>query len=377
MLFSRIVILVLVMTSAFCEGQKTVAFYAARVEGLKPWDPDSIKTGINGSEEAVIYMAQKLANLGYKVTVLGDPPKDSPHSKESANPRFIALEDKNLAYTDVAISCRMPRLGPLLKNWAKKVYLWPQDVCFEKLPVAEINAFDEVFWLSQWQRQQWASVNPGFSKFKQIHGNAIIPEQVLPVEIRKNPYSCIYGSNYGRGLKTLLDIWPQVKKEFPKATLDIYYGWKHWGTLTESQVQLMKAQIKNLASLDVREHGSVGHDTLQKAYAEASFWTYPCDQAETFCITAIRAQLAGAIPVILVNSALAETVRHGYKCYKKEEYLDTLLTAMRDVKKVSLEQRKEMGKFVLEEYTWDKFAVQWKELFDKPSRNVVKLSFTP
>jgi hypothetical protein len=373
----RIFILLFWIVCVQAERQQTVAFYAARVEGLKPWDPDSIKTGINGSEEAVIYMSQKLAKLGYKVTVLGDPPPNSRHSREDANPRFVSLEDKNLKFTDVAISCRMPRLGLLLKNWARKVYLWPQDVCLEILPAKEVNAFDDVFWLSEWQKNQWASVNPGFAKFKTIHGNAIIPEQVLPVVERKNPYSCIYGSNYGRGLKTLLDIWPSVKKEFPKATLDIYYGWKHWGTLTESQVEEMKRQIKNLEKLDVREHGSVGHEELQKAYAEASFWTYPCDQAETFCITAIRAQLAGAVPVILVNSALSETVRHGYRCLKKEEYLPTLLKAMRNAEKITLEQRKEMGQFVLEEYTWDKFALSWKDIFNKPSKQIAKLSFTP
>ncbi len=32
------------------------------VKGVKPWDPDSIKQGITGSEEAVIYMSQKLAS---------------------------------------------------------------------------------------------------------------------------------------------------------------------------------------------------------------------------------------------------------------------------------------------------------------------------
>jgi glycosyltransferase involved in cell wall biosynthesis len=121
----------------------------------------------------------------------------------------------------------------------------------------------------------------------------------------------------------------------------------------------------------------VGHEELQKAYAEASFWTYPCDQAETFCITAIRAQLAGAVPVILVNSALSETVRHGYRCLKKEEYLPTLLKAMRNAEKITLEQRKEMGQFVLEEYTWDKFALSWKDIFNKPSKQIAKLCFTP
>ncbi|GEM_PF-3203804 len=41
---------------------------------------------------------------------------------------------------------------------------------------------------------------------------------------------------------------------------------------------------------------------------EASLWTYPCNRLETYCISAIKAQAAGAIPVVNRHSALNETV---------------------------------------------------------------------
>lgn len=346
---------------------KTVAIFTIPVKGVKPWDPDSIEKGIPGSEEAVIYMSQSLTKLGYQVTVLGNPPPNSIHSKQTANPRFIHFQDK-IDPTDIAISWRMPEMGPHLKKQAKKVYLWPHDILTYFVAPEKVDAFDDVLWLSHAQREQWIAMSPAFAKFTKIFGNGIIPEQFVPIQERKNPYSCIYGSNYARGLEVLLNIWPRVKKEFPKATLDIYYGWQHWGLLSVEKEIKLRMQIQELAPLGVTDRGLVGHAELNKAYGRASFWTYPCTAFETFCITALRAQLAGAMPVVLVGSGLKETVRHGYQCQSENKYFETLKAALDKAETISLEERKKLGQFVLEEYTWDVIALQWHKLFETPPK---------
>jgi glycosyltransferase involved in cell wall biosynthesis len=161
----------------------------------------------------------------------------------------------------------------------------------------------------------------------------------------------------------LLDRWPSVKAAFPKATLDIYYGWMHWGTMSETQERNLRHQVIDLQSLDVKEHGQVGHETLANAFSKASFWTYPCIHQETFCITAIKAQLSGAVPVILQGSALKEVVRHGFQCEQKEEYGALLLKALSEAGQITLKQREEMGRFVLGQFTWEKIVSQWNHLF--------------
>lgn len=332
---------------------------------MEPWDPDSVQTGINGSEETVIYMSQKLADLGYKVLVFGDPPLNSKHGHPDANPRFVNLDYNEGSTLDIAISWRMPDVASLLRARAKKVYLWPHDTCSFSLTTTQINGFDDVLWLSEWQRAQWISINPGFAQFTHIFGNGINSELIEPLQKKENPYACIYASNYARGLEILLDIWPEIKSQYPKATLDIYYGWQHWGLLSDEKVARMRAQIHEYASLDVREHGQVGHDELNKAFAKTSLWTYPCIGLETFCITALRAQCAGAFPVIIEGSALKETVRHGFKCFNPSAYRSTLLKAMEQIDKVTLDERKKMREFILAEYSWDHLARQWKELFDQ------------
>ena len=327
------------------------------------WDPDSIYSGIAGSEEAVIYMSQSLAKLGFRVFVVGNPPENSTHSSQQANPCFVKYPFSSPV--DIAIAWRMPLIAKDLRQIAKKVYLWPHDVlCF---PVTEdkANAFDDVLWISQWQRHQWMSVTSFFQKFTKIFGNGINPEQFENVIARKNPFSCIYGSNYGRGLEVLLDLWPDVINLFPQATLDIYYGWQHWGTLSQEKEIDLRKKIEMLPN--VQEHGKVGHEELHKAFASASFWTYPCTMPETFCITAIKAQLSGTVPVILEGSALKEVVRHGYSCLRKEEYLSLMKKALGNADKISLKDREKMGEFILKEFTWDNLAKQWATLFQENS----------
>jgi glycosyltransferase involved in cell wall biosynthesis len=360
----------LALTGSLLEA-KSVAIVTYHAEGLPQdmtWDPSSIQSGITGSEEAVIYMADELADLGYKVTVFGKPPANSSYSHPEMNPRYVDInifDNEGVSY-DVAISWRMPALGPELKKCAKKVYFWPHDRTYPlTLSREQVDSYDEVLWVSDWQRGEWIAKNPALSKFTKVCGNGINPGQFKPIAKRKNPYACIYGSNYGQGLSVLLDIWPSIRAEFPKATLDIYYGWRHFGFLTGDQEAKMRNQIQELSSQGVIDHGMVGHAELNDAYNKASFWTYPCIGTETFSITALRAQMSGAIPVVIEGSALLETVGSGYKCKTVDEYRNLFLNALRGAEQVSLQKREACRNFVLDRHTWKHVALRWKELFEK------------
>jgi glycosyltransferase involved in cell wall biosynthesis len=362
-----LILSILACTTGYGSTPKTLGIFTYKVLGCQPWDADSIKSGITGSEEAVIYIAEKLANLGYQVIVFADPPAGSPHSLQDANPRYVSTEFNDGTTLDIAIAWRSPDAAQRLKERAKKVYLWPHDTFSHPLTEAQISGFDDVLWLTNWQREYWMSINPGFSKFTRIFGNGINPEQFGPIQERSNPYSCIYSSNYARGLDVLLDIWPKIKQQYPRATLDIYYGWQHWGLLSPEKEIKMRVQLATLASLDVRDHGLVSHAELNKAHEQTSLWTYPCTGWEVFCIAGIRAQYTGTMPVIIEGSALPETAPLGYKCAKREEYFETLSKVMDHAEKITLDDRKKLREFVHHKYTWEIIAKKWKELFENKS----------
>ena len=45
--------------------------------GFEEWTPNSLETGLGGSEEAIVYLAQELNQLGWKVTVYANPGPDA------------------------------------------------------------------------------------------------------------------------------------------------------------------------------------------------------------------------------------------------------------------------------------------------------------
>lgn len=346
------------------ERKKVVGIFVGKSALNKPWDLDSCESGIPGSEEAVIYISIELAKLGFEVIIFGDPPENSRHISQDDNPRFVDFNWIETSSLDIAISWRMPNIASYLKKRAHKVYFWPHDFCVEDVSEIQINSFDGVLWLSQWQRQDWILKNPLFSKFNCVFGNGINLNQFNPVQERDNPFSCIYGSNYGRGLELLLDIWPSIYNLFPKATLDIYYGWESFGLLNPKTESRMRHLIEQFVSLGVKEHGLVGHQELVRAYERASFWTYPCAYSEAFCITALKAQYAGAFPIVIEEGALKETVRHGTSCSQKDQYCSMLIHAMKKAEKITLKERWIMREFIWAEFTWSHIAEMWKEFFN-------------
>jgi glycosyltransferase involved in cell wall biosynthesis len=346
-------------------GAQSLAIFAGPVGGVAPWDPDSIQEGIGGSEEAIIYVSHELAQMGYQVTVFGDVPPDSRHSDPGCNPRYLNL-DHETARFDVGIVWRMPWLVELVRSRARQLYFWPHDVYTAALGKLytdpQIHQFDGVLWLSDWQSAQWTRERPHFGDLPhQMCGNGIQPTQFMSVIERTNPYACIYASNYTRGLSYLLDIWPIVHHLFPRATLDIYYGWTP-DVSSELRAHL-EQQFQLLEPLGVRHHGRVGHQQLNQAFAQASFWTYPCLFDETFCITALRAQFSGAIPVVLHRAALKETVRYGYVCEASKDYLPMLIVALTEAESTPLSDRQKMSQFILEKHTWHQVATRWNALF--------------
>lgn len=159
----------------------------------------------------------------------------------------------------------------------------------------------------------------------------------------KKPNSVGYFSSYDRGLACLLDMWPEVIKEIPEATLDIYYGWDIFDKVNAKNPELMRWRFtmtqKIKSTPNVTEHGRVSHTELAKAMKEIKVWAYPTEFTEIHCITALKAQEAGCIPVTTGCYALEETVQdntYTVKCEdiytnkeKQQEFITKLIEALK------------------------------------------------
>jgi len=118
-------------------------------------------------------------------------------------------------------------------------------------------------------------------------------------------------------------MWPKIKEQVPDATLSIYYGWPTFDQMHSKNPAMMKWKWQMLRKLHqdgVTEHGRVGHQELADAMKEIQVWAYPTEFTEIHCITALKAQEAGCIPVVTDVAALQETVVRGYRVAADDIY---------------------------------------------------------
>lgn len=180
--------------------------------------------------------------------------------------------------------------------------------------------------------------------------------------------SVIYASSYDRGLVTLLELWPEIRNRVPDCELNIFYGWNSFDMVHKKNPEQMKwkwgviRMLNNLSELGVSEHGRVSHQELAEKFKEAKVWAYPTEFNEIHCITALKAQEAGCIPVTTGCYALKETVvnnKYTVECEdistntaKREEFVEAVVNALNDndyeVKPV-------------ENAYWEEVAQQWQK----------------
>jgi glycosyltransferase involved in cell wall biosynthesis len=182
----------------------------------------------------------------------------------------------------------------------------------------------------------------------------------------------IYTSSYDRGLEHLLAVWPEVKAEVPEATLDIFYGWDLFSRFYGDNPERMswKAKMDKLMEYDgITHHGRVSQPQILEEMKKAGIWAYPAHFGEISCISAMKAQACGAVPVVVAYAALQTTVAYGVKVdgdiydrETKEAFKRELVALLKDHKRQE-EIRKPMMKWAKENLSWAKVATQWSEVF--------------
>jgi glycosyltransferase involved in cell wall biosynthesis len=176
----------------------------------------------------------------------------------------------------------------------------------------------------------------------------------------------IYTSSYDRGIENLLEVWGDIKKEVPEAELHLFYGWDTFDKIQAENPKMLKFKdymVKLMHQDGVFEHGRVGHKQLNKEFAKSKFWVYPCHFPEISCISAMKAQAMGCVPITTNYAALSETVKDGVVVEGigndediKVSYKDAVIKALKEQPTVSIKK---------EQFGWDKVAKQWEECFNK------------
>lgn len=350
--------------------------------GFEKWSPKKMKTGLGGSEEAVIQMAKRLYSRGFKVIVYGDPRDDS-GVYDGVEYRSFADFNQKDSFNILVYWRAVGFVDTDAK--AKQTYLWLHDVPNNPDFTEErVSKLDKIFVLSEYHKSLLRMYKDG--EFVEMPEDKVLVSAngLDKININKKwkrqPHSIIWTSSYDRGLIYLLNMWPHIRKEVPDATLHIYYGWDLFDYAHRDNPERMKwkgAMNELMLQEGIIHHGRVGHSEIIKATAQADVWAYPTDFQEISCISAMKAQAAGAFPVVTDYAALKETVKYGIKVAVditdqegQEEYKQQLISTLNGSALIS---REEMMEWAQTTFSWDLVADSWVELFKKLKTNVVEL----
>lgn len=349
-----------------------IAFYCG--PQFTPWDGSSLEgkgeNFVGGSEEAVIYLTRELAKIGWKVVVYSDPSKEGvydgveylSHYKFNPKDNFnVLVYWRGISWVDM--NCK-----------AEQTYIWCHDVLnpaeFTKERLEKIT---KIIVLSKAHRENLPEVPD--DKFI-ISSNGYF-EHNPKEKLINNSKWCVWTSSYDRGLENLLNIWEDVIKEVPDAQLHIFYGWKlfsHFYRGNPERMAWMRKMEDLMQQKGITHHGRVGQPEMESWYKKCGIWAYPSHFYEINCISAIKAQLWGAVPVVTNHAALKETVQYGKKLDGEimenfalspkllKKYKEELILALKD-EEWQKEQRKKMIPYAKDKYSWKEVAEFWNAEF--------------
>lgn len=274
----------------------TISFLVNEVAG--GWGPNSKRLG--GTEESIVEWAKRIADRGHKVMVY--------NNGEHGLFDNVAYIDRNF-YTGgdgITINVKSSDVSPQETTW----YL-TNETNADQL---DLSRYEGVIFPSR-----WAVLNIPVNN----HNVVILPHgynanNIYPSEKVKN--QVLYSASPDRGLDELKAIWPIVAEQVPDAKLMITYG---------ATGELPQAEFL----------GSVSEQEMDYLFRTSDIWVHPCSGGELFGMNAVKAQVAGCIPVYYPTMALSETVKVGVRT-DSNRLIDDLVDIMSDeARKVDIRRR--------------------------------------
>jgi len=184
----------------------------------------------------------------------------------------------------------------------------------------------------------------------------------------------IYSSSPDRGLDTLLNLWGQIRKDFPTATLDIFYGFGWWQQAIEqrndaNEKRWMNDILANLNQPGIINRGRVTQDVLAQEFLNSDIWAYPTRFTETYCITALEAQISKTVIVCSNLAGLQTTVADrgilvdgdAYTKEYQDKFLQEVKSILNDDQKRSYLTEKAYQWAIKQ--TWTNRAKEWHKMF--------------
>lgn len=343
-------------------SEKSIVYFTGHT--MYEWSPDSLKTGVGGSETAVINLTKEWTKLGYTVTVYGNFGKNA-GTYDGANYCHYTEFNKYDTFDTLIIWRRVDYLSFCYK--ANRVWYDVHDVLYkDQFNEQNLKNIDTIFFKSNYQRGLLPQVTE--DQFVLIPNG--VDKSLLNLNVtNKNLYKLIYASNYQRGLELMLvHGWPIIKREIPEAVLHVYYGWNFTDLMYGDDPEYLSwkdRMIELMRQPGVVEHGRVGQDTLIAEKANAAIHYYATNFEEMEPISLKESAIVRCLPVTTDYAALAEKdyclrLTGDPNDQKTQEAVAYKVVELLK-NPVKLEELSQQSRQIAEVETWDNIAKLWLE----------------
>lgn len=355
-----------------CAHSKTILFYVGYSFGL--WNYSSVKCGaLGGSERAVAHLSNELARMGYSVYVSGEV-KPEEYENDGVRVKYVGLSDlPELLRTTAFHTIVCSRYVAFLELYGAaasfhQFYVWAHDTylmsCGCDLSDTAImekwaDQIDGCVCQTRWHADEYARRYPTLQSKIRVINNGI-DAAAFPSfnSFHKVAHRFIYTSRTERGLKRVLDLWPDITALLPDATLVISTYVAFPCNDDERRIQSQIAGLNDRTqSQCIRHLGQLNPAQLYAEMGAAEYWLYPTDWPETSCITAMEMLMSGVICLYYPVAGLTDTMGScGIQVAPGTE-VDTLRVLDKDdAIKTVLRQR---GRAYAESCSWANRAQQW------------------
>jgi len=361
---------------------KSIAFVVPPT--IEPWHPKYIdKLGSGGAEHCVVEIASRFAADGYRTAIFGMPGEFEGVDPDTGIEWWRVHDYGTGERFETVVSSRWPMVFDGEVNADCKI-LWMHDVNTgpnsENSPKGNRYEHpDAVIALTDWHKNYLSKMYKVDPRKFEVIGNGVDVDRFSAADLnRPLGADMVFASSPDRGILTLLNYWDDIKSIRSDATLDVYYGWTGIDKMIAAGMkglEVFKMEVLNkleevgAEEAGIRWHNRVPRHELAEKLMSTSFWAYPTQFAETFCITALENQLAGVVPITSDLAALSEVVGAKnllvYGWPNNEQYKKDWLSTYESLVSAPHEEIasiRQIGKDHASKFTWDAAYDKWRRV---------------
>jgi len=277
---------------------------------------------LTGTESSFFNISRGFAELGHKVDVYYDTPKPIKSCIKLSGADVYHIDNEPGEHYDAYIAINEPdqlRRIPTNVKGLRIVHQYLNDFSY-CMPGFE-QFVDILAFAAPVHRNRIMQTAPNFPRKKitwiPISINLEISQQFQ--DLPRIPHSMVWCSSPDRGLHCLLEMFPQIRKAIPDATLKIYYRFDPWyedvkNSSSESGVRARYIgkcleKLGRNGENGVTVVGPVPNMQMAKVLAQTEIFPYTCDCmsfSEGFSVSTMDACAAGAIPIIADTDAIGD-----------------------------------------------------------------------